>query len=127
MSAAIVSIRPGGKYNTAKRSRQRILLTACSQVTVQGQQNPAMLGCPVGNSSVFQSEEGIGEGKVLERSLIPANGICLGIEDVPLWRGGQNVPSGRSLWYQDGDTAHIIPSTALMGSSVFPQGTLYKE
>ncbi|GAB1302081.1 Cation channel sperm-associated auxiliary subunit TMEM262 [Apodemus speciosus] len=31
-------------------------------VTVQSQQNPAMLGCSVGNSSVFQSEEGIGEG-----------------------------------------------------------------
>lgn len=30
--------------------------------------------------------------------------------------------SGRSLWYQDGDTAHIIPSTAFMAAQCSLRG-----
>lgn len=87
-------------------------------VTVQSQQNPAMLGCSVGNSSVFQSEEGIGEGKVLERSLIPTNRMCLGIEAVPLWRGGQTVLR---------TAAHAIPASALCGDRVGRMSQLHKQ
>lgn len=67
-------------------------------VTVQGQQHAAILGGSGRNSSVFQSEGGIGDGEVLEHSLIPTKKrMCLSIEDVPLWSDRQSELNGRSL------------------------------